>query len=222
MRREERFFDGLRRQKRCFIVISPHQDDEWLGCYQMLLSRSQRLWKKAVIYITESLYPDLREYTTRRTESQKACNYFGATYHALGLKEEQLFKKPYNQQTYIPNLGNSFQGKLLKQIKKIQGTKDLYLAFPSSTDAEGHVVHKFARDLTLNIISSLNPRKLIQYTIYSTEHPSNSRIIRVKNTLKYYNFKRFYPTQWSVIEKDPWALQVVQWHCNFEYMEATT
>lgn len=202
-----------------FAIISPHQDDEWLAYGKimtcaMLDNLRRGNWQIHVVYVTKSLWPDLESYDVRIKEAAAMESYLRATIHYLGLTEEELFDPPYDPGDYIGDtLEDTWSPVLLETLQSIN--PDI-LAYPSELDASGHVVHGFARNITLDVKDEFDLREM-EYVLRVTEHPDGFRYYICNQGWKLYKFMIFYPTQWAEIIKDPLAQEQVEWGCKYEY-----
>ncbi|MGD2249576.1 MAG: PIG-L family deacetylase [Candidatus Methanofastidiosia archaeon] len=210
---------------RTFILISPHQDDEWLAyaklMYMMRLDNLRRdNWNINVIYVTKSLWPSFTSYQDRIDEAASACAYIGAKVHYLGLTEEELFDPPYHPDDYIGDTKETnWSPVLLSKLQEIVQNVPCWLAYPSDNDAAEHVVHGFTRNITTAIKDdeSLDISREFEYTLYVTSHPADHIYYDCNQSWKLGAFQTFYPSQWAVIEPDPIAKEMVEWACKYEY-----
>jgi LmbE family N-acetylglucosaminyl deacetylase len=212
---------------RTLIVISPHQDDEWLAYAQMIKEFSQDTerrgnWRIHVVYVTKSLWPGLPDYDVRVQETKNACNYLGVVAHYLQLTEEELYDPPYDPGDYI---GNTMEAEwapiLLTKLLSIADDGPIWVAYPSADDGAAHPVHGFTRNIYLAIQAAFDAevdlQKEMEYYVRITDHVPDVIRFKCNFSWKMGYFIYFYPTQWTEIEKDPLSKEQVEWCCKWEY-----
>lgn len=211
-------------EMRKFILISPHQDDEWLAFANLMqrLSRdSQRRYNYElhVIVVTKSLWPDLESYDVRMAETAAAMKFLNVRVHYLSLTEEELFDPPYDFENYTGDQYEAEYAQILKnKILSISGTAETWVAFPSADDAACHPVHGFTRNIYTAVRLELsNVTREFEYLIYTTTHPEGYYYYLSDKSWKLGYFQYFYPTQWAVMEGE--ALEIVNFVSRFEHFK---
>jgi LmbE family N-acetylglucosaminyl deacetylase len=202
-----------------YVIISPHQDDEYLGCGQMLKTM---IGTKVVVMVTQSLWPANSRYGIRQLESSHFARSCGAEVRYLGLKEEDLFNPPYDPLNYIgAPMEAAWAAELKALLELLQNQKDaLYIFYPSAPDAAGHVVHNFTRNIALSALSAMSGDiRTYEYSIYA--EPVTARPMRCDFNSKFVGFKITYPTQWEEIKNNVWASNQVRIHSAHEWYEKT-
>jgi len=211
----------MRRSKIACILISPHQDDEFLGCAHSF--RKLRNSSNVIITVTKSMWKDLTRYGIRQIENSNSSYFLGSGLQELGLREEDLFTVPYLPENYIgESMIFEWSDVLLSFLESYTAhfTK-VFFFYPSVEDAMGHVVHDFTRKITLNALNGLpelNYTKLV-YSVYA--EPITAKRVICDFDFKFEQFKAIYPSQWDVIKLDQWSRDQIKKHCKYEYIEVS-
>jgi LmbE family N-acetylglucosaminyl deacetylase len=200
------------------VIVSPHQDDEWLGCAQTFKNLAG---PKLVIIVTKSLWPSNSSYGIRQLESDAAVQELGGVADYIGLNEEDLFDPPYDPLNYVgASMEATFAPVLAAQLTEFMTGKDVTnIFYPSVDDAAFHVVHGFCRNITLQALSGLGGFNIRRYEYNIYAEPTSTRRSVCDASWKFPGFQRLYPTQWEILQKDGWAFNQVDLHCTYEYIQ---
>lgn len=139
------------------LILSPHPDDEALGCGGTLLTLKDRGVSSSIIYITngERLYGEASEEVARKRieEAHNACRLLGVRDHKfLGLPDGSVKN---NKELLLEKL---------EQI--VQNEKPDLVFSPSPIDY--HQDHIATANVSIELWRDLRSFKLVFYEIYNT------------------------------------------------------